>query len=48
MESLAKGFKDYYFLLKHYKELRAFSNQTYAFKREFDKEKEKEENLDDE
>ncbi len=38
--SITKGFKDYYFLLKHYKELRAFSNQVYIFKREFDKEKE--------
>lgn len=48
--SMKKCFKDYYFLLKHYKELRAFSNQVYIFKREFDKEKEKEkeENLDDE
>lgn len=39
--SITKGFKDYYFLLKHYKELRAFSNQVYIFKREFDKEKER-------
>lgn len=48
--SMKKCFKDYYFLLKHYKELRAFRNQTYAFKKEFDKEKEKEkeEDLDDE
>lgn len=38
--SMKKCFKDYYFLLKHYKELRAFRNQTYAFKKEFDKEKE--------
>lgn len=50
MESLAKGFKDYYFLLKHYKEVRAFYNQFVSFKKEFDKEKEKdkEEDLDDE
>lgn len=40
--SMKKCFKDYYFILKHYKELRAFRNQTYAFKKEFDKEKEKE------
>lgn len=40
--SMKKCFKDYYFLLKHYKELRAFRNQTYAFKKEFDKDKEKE------
>ena len=36
----SEGFKDYYFILKHYKELRAFSNQVYSFKKEFDKEKE--------
>lgn len=46
--SMKKCFKDYYFILKHYKELRAFYNQFVSFKREFDKEKEKEENLDDE
>ena len=39
--SMAKCFKDYYFLLKHYKEVRAFRNQTYDFKKEFDKEKER-------
>lgn len=44
--SITKGFKDYYFLLKHYKEVRAFRNQTYAFKKEFDKDKE--EDLDNE
>lgn len=38
--SITKGFKDYYFLLKHYKELRAFYNQFVSFKKEFDKEKE--------
>ena len=46
--SLAEGFKDYYFILKHYKELRAFYNQSVSFKKEFDKEKEKEEDLNDE
>lgn len=45
-ESLAEGFKDYYFILKHYKELRAFYNQFVSFKKEFNKEKE--EDLDDE
>ena len=44
--SMKKCFKDYYFLLKHYKELRAFYNQFVSFKKEFDKEKE--EDLDDE
>lgn len=38
--SMKKCFKDYYFLLKHYKELRAFYNQFVSFKKEFDKEKE--------
>ena len=38
--SITKGFKDYYFLLKHYKELRAFYNQFVSFKKGFDKEKE--------
>lgn len=46
MESLAEGFKDYYFILKHYKELRAFYNQFVSFKDDFNKEKEKEEDLD--
>lgn len=47
---MKKCFKNYYFILKHYKELRAFYNQFVSFKKEFDKEKEKEkeENLDDE
>lgn len=40
--SMKKCFKDCYFLLKHYKELRAFYNQFVSFKKEFDKEKEKE------
>ena len=44
--SMKKCFKDYYFLLKHYKELRAFYNQSVSFKKEFDKKKE--EDLDDE
>ena len=30
--SLAEGFKDYYFILKHYKELRAFYNQFVSLK----------------
>ncbi|KPH54744.1 hypothetical protein HPU229334_00360, partial [Helicobacter pullorum] len=34
--SMKKCFKDYYFLLKHYKELRAFYNQFVSFKKEFD------------
>ena len=38
--SMKKCFKDYYFLLKHYKELRAFYNQFVSFKKEFNKEKE--------
>lgn len=38
--SMKKCFKDYYFILKHYKELRAFYNQFVSFKKEFDKEKE--------
>ena len=38
--SMKKCFKDCYFLLKHYKELRAFYNQFVSFKKEFDKEKE--------
>lgn len=38
--SMKKRFKDYYFLLKHYKELRAFYNQFVSFKKEFYKEKE--------
>ena len=45
-ESLTEGFKDYYFILKHYKELRAFYNQFMSFKKEFDKKKE--EDLDNE
>ena len=44
--SMKKCFKDYYFLLKHYKELRAFYNQSVSFKKEFDKDKERD--LDDE
>lgn len=44
--SMKKCFKDYYFLLKHYKELRAFYNQFVSFKNGFDKKKE--EDLDDE
>lgn len=44
--SMKKCFKDYYFLLKHYKELRAFYNQSVSFKKEFDKDKE--EDLDNE
>ena len=44
--SMKKCFKDYYFILKHYKELRAFYNQSVSFKKELDKEKE--EDLDDE
>ena len=43
--SMKKCFKDYYFLLKHYKELRAFYNQFVSFKKEFDKKKERD--LDD-
>lgn len=39
--SMKKCFKDYYFLLKHYKELRAFYNQFVSFKKEFDKYKER-------
>lgn len=38
--SMKKCFKDYYFLLKHYKEVRAFYNQFISFKKELDKEKE--------
>ena len=38
--SMKKCFKDYYFLLKHYKESRAFYNQFVSFKKEFDKKKE--------
>lgn len=38
--SMKKCFKDYYFILKHYKELRAFYNQYVSFKKEFDKKKE--------
>ena len=36
--SMKRCFKNYYFLLKHYKELRAFYNQFVSFKKEFDKE----------
>ena len=39
--SIKKCFKDYYFILKHYKELRSFYNQFVSFKKEFDKEKER-------
>ena len=38
--SMKKCFKDCYFILKHYKELRAFYNQFVSFKKEFNKEKE--------
>lgn len=46
--SMKKCFKDYYFILKHYKELRAFYNQFVSFKKEFDKEEKKERDLDNE
>lgn len=44
--SMKKCFKDYYFILKHYKELRAFYNQFVSFKKEFDKEEKKEKSGD--
>lgn len=44
--SMKKCFKDYYFLLKHYKEVRAFYNQFVSFKKEFDKEEKKEKSGD--
>lgn len=37
--SMKKCFKDYYFLLKHYKELRAFYNQFVSLKRNLTKRK---------
>lgn len=44
--SMKKCFKNYYFILKHYKELRAFYNQFVSFKKEFDKEEKKEKSGD--